>query len=128
VTPIVLPGYDDPKHYRRRFAKTIPAAEQSALLDRLDERIDGLLRKSLVHAGLSEDLVRTAALEWNPNGFLPGVARADRYGVPDHLRRFPRLHVHLTWRTSDGTNLPLQGPFCFGAGRFYGLGLLVSLD
>lgn len=128
VTPVVLPGYDDPKHYRRRLARKPSTKEQKEMLRRLDERVDGLLRKSLVHAGIAEELVRAVLLEWSSVGFVPGVARADAYGVPGHLRRFPRLHVRLTWRKAGSHAIPVPGPFCIGAGRFYGLGLLVGLD
>src|SRR5262249_41350446 len=36
VTPVVLPGFDDPAHWRRRLKKGVDAVEQRALLERLD--------------------------------------------------------------------------------------------
>jgi CRISPR-associated protein Csb2 len=54
VTPVVLPGYDDPAHYRRRLKQTTSAEEQKHLLDRLSDRIDGLLRKAISQAGFSQ--------------------------------------------------------------------------
>ncbi len=127
VTPVVLPGYDDPDHYRRRMKRGTSAEEQKKLLERLDGRIEGLLRKAIVQAGFSQELADHAALEWRKVGFWPGADLADRYGVPDHLKRLPRFHVKLYWR--DGQNRPAQvpGPVCLGGGRFYGLGLFAAL-
>jgi len=126
VTPVVLPGFDDPKHLRRRLDKGVETEEQKRLLERLDERIDGLLRKAIRQAGFSDDLANRAALEWRKVGFLPGVDLADRYGVPDHLKKFPRYHVRVQWRDAHGNPVELPGPICIGGGRFYGVGLFVA--
>jgi CRISPR-associated protein Csb2 len=126
VTPVVLPGHDDRAHYRRRLKHATSADEQKRLLDHLGERIDGLLRKAIVQAGFGAELAAHADLEWRKVGFWPGSDLADRYGVPDHIRRFPRYHVRLHWR--DGSKQPVQvpGPVCLGAGRFLGLGLFAA--
>jgi CRISPR-associated protein Csb2 len=128
VTPVVLPGYDDPDHYRIRLREgEIGANEQKRLLDRIAQRIDGLLRKAIMHCGLSQALAEHASIEWRGNAFWPGSELASRYAVPDHLRRFPRLHVKISWR--DGNDLPvaIPGPICIGGGRFYGLGLFAAV-
>lgn len=127
VTPVVLPGYDDPAHYRRRLKRGTSADEQKQLLDRLDERVDGLLRKAITQSGLSEVLADHAEIEWRKVGFWSGTHLADRYGVPDHLKRFPRLHVRLHWRDAQGLPVSIPGPVCLGSGRFYGLGLFAAL-
>jgi CRISPR-associated protein Csb2 len=127
VTPVVLPGYDDPAHYRRRLERGTSAEEQKQLLHRLDDRIDGLLRKAITQAGLSQVLADHAELEWRKVGFWPGADVADRYGVPDHLRRFPRFHVRLNWRDAHDIPLQVRGPVCIGGGRFFGLGLFAAL-
>lgn len=127
VTPVVLPGYDDPDHYRRRLKNGIGAHEQKKLLSRLDDRIDGLLRKAIIQAGFSGVLAEHAELEWRNSGFLPGVDLASRYGVPDHLRRFPRLHVRLRWRDAQKRSVQVSGPICLGGGRFYGIGLFAAV-
>jgi CRISPR-associated protein Csb2 len=127
VTPMVLPGYDDPAHYRRRLKNGPPADEQRKLLGRLDERIDMLIRRAIRQAGLPDDLAEHADLEWRKVGFLPGVDLAERYGVPDHLRCLPRLHVRLQWRDRAGQAIRVRGPLCMGGGRFYGLGLFAPL-
>jgi CRISPR-associated protein Csb2 len=123
VTPVVLPGYDDSAHYRRRLKRGTSAAEQKQLITRLDRRVDGLLRKAISQAGFSTVLAENAELEWRKVGFWPGADLASRYGVPDHLRRFPRLHVKLHWRGADKRPVQVPGPVCIGGGRFYGLGL-----
>jgi CRISPR-associated protein Csb2 len=127
VTPVVLPGYDDPRHYRRRLEAGVNAQEQRTLLDQLETRVDGLLRKAIVQAGYSEVLAQHAELEWRKIGFWPGSDTADRYGVPDHLKRYPRYHVRVRWRDSRGREVKLAGPICFGGGRYYGLGLFAAV-
>jgi len=127
VTPVVLPGYDDPRHYRRRLKSEIGAQEQKDLLGRLENRIDGLLRKAIVQAGFSEELAECAQIDWRKSGFWPGTDLADQYGVPDHLKRFPRLHVSIRWRNADGDMVRIPGPICLGGGRFYGLGLFAAV-
>jgi len=95
-------------------------AEQRQLIEHLEGRVDGLLRKALVQAGFSEALAGNAVLDWAKTGFWPGTEHADRYGVPDHLKRFPRYHVRIRW--DEG----VTGPVCIGGGRFYGLGLFAA--
>lgn len=126
VTPVVLPGYDDPAHYRRRLKRGTGAEEQKQLLERLGDRIDRLLRKAITQAGFTQSLADNAELEYRKVGFWPGVDLASAYGVPDHLKRFPRLHVRLRWRDAQGQPLHVPGPVCLGGGRFYGLGLFAA--
>jgi CRISPR-associated protein Csb2 len=128
VTPVILPGYDDPEHLRRRMKTGKLSAEQKLrTLERLSARIDGLVRKAIVQAGFSKELADHAALEWRKVGFWPGTELADRYGVPDHLKRFPRFHVKVQWRDTQDKPIEIAGPICFGGGRFYGLGLFAAL-
>jgi len=127
VTPVVLPGYDDPDHLRRKSAASgIGAEQQRKLLDRLADRIDGLIRKSIVHAGLPKPLADNVLIEWRKVGFIPGVDRADRYGIPDHLRRFASYHVRLQFLDDRADPIEIPGPLCIGAGRFFGLGLFIA--
>jgi CRISPR-associated protein Csb2 len=126
VTPVVLPGFDDPRHYRRRIARGVSAREQRELLDKLAARIEGLLRKAIVQSAFSEELARNAELEWREIGFLAGVEPAAKYGVPDHLARFPRTHVRIHWRDARGAEVRVSGPVCVGAGRYYGVGLCAA--
>lgn len=128
VTPVVLPGYDDPRHYRQRLQEGVSPDVQRDLLGRIDRRVDSLLRKAILQAGLAPVLAEHASINWRATGFFPGVDRADRYGVPDHLRRFPRLHVRIEWHDASGRRLPVPGPICLGGGRFVGLGLLVPVS
>lgn len=127
VTPVVLPGYDDPAHYRRRLKNGSDAEEQKRLLDHLSDRIDGLLRKAIVQAGFTQVLADHAELEWRKVGFWSGTDLADRYGVPDHLKRFPRYHVRIRWRDAQKNPVLIPGPICLGGGRFYGLGLFAAI-
>ncbi len=127
VTPVVLPGYDDPEHLRRRARNGSLSQEQNRrILDHLSKRIEGLLRKAIVQAGFSQELADHAQIDWRKAGFWPGTELAERYGVPDHLRRFPRLHVRIQWRDAHGEPVDVPGPICVGGGRFYGVGLFAA--
>lgn len=128
VTPMVLPGYDDPSHYRRRLQRESDAAQQKELLNRLDSRIDGLIRKAIRQAGLPAALAERALIDWRSGGFWAGVDLADRYAASDYLKRFPRLHVRITWHNQSGRPLKVPGPICLGGGRFFGLGLFAGIS
>lgn len=127
VTPVVLPGHDDKRQYRRRLARGTHAGKQKELLDRIAGRVDGLLRKAIRQAGFPAALAESAHLEWRRVGFLPGTGVAQRYGVPNHLKRLPRLHVKIHWRNARNEPVEVPGPICLGAGRFLGLGLFANL-
>lgn len=134
VTPVVLPGYDDPQRLRRRLRDSetpVTVSEKEQIVRKLDNRIERLLRKALLEAGLPVSVVADADLEWSDSGFTPGVDLSSRYTVPDHCRRFRRVHVRVIWRErmSDGSLQPksLSGPFCVGSGRNFGLGLFVPV-
>ncbi|MFO0522500.1 MAG: type I-U CRISPR-associated protein Csb2 [bacterium] len=120
ITPLVLPGHDDPGGFREKLRKRPPGAEQRALLERLEKRREGLVRKALRQAGLGDELAFSAQIETRDTGFMAGVESAKRYAVPSHLAKSPRLHVRLTWPVK------VAGPLCLGRGRFSGLGLFAT--
>jgi CRISPR-associated protein Csb2 len=126
VTPVVLPGHDDPAHYRRRLKDGVKSEEQKRLLGILSERVAGLIRKAITQAGISQAMADMARIEWRKAGYWRGTELADRYGVPDHLKRFPRYHVKIQWRDESGQSITVPGPICLGGGRFYGLGLMAA--
>lgn len=128
VTPVVLPGYDDPAHYRRRIKSATSGEDRRRLRERLDARIDSLIRKAIVQAGFSEALARYAEIDWSDVGYWRGVELASRYFVPVHLKKLSRLHLRITWRDSAGAAVRLPGPICLGGGRFGGLGLMAAVD
>lgn len=127
VSPVVLPGFDDPGHFRRRLKRGVGSEEQRRLLSKLDSRIDMLLRKSLLQAGFGAELAESAAIEWRDVAYLPGADLASRFRVPAHLKDRPRFHVRLEWRDPDGGPLEIDGPICVGGGRFFGVGLFVAV-
>jgi CRISPR-associated protein Csb2 len=121
VTPMVLPGHDDPGGLREKLRKATGSEEQKLLLERLMKRREALIRKALRHAGLGEELALSAQIETRETGFVAGVEKASRYAVPSHLANSPRLHVKLTWPVK------VSGPLCIGRGRFSGLGLFATI-
>ena len=130
VTPVVLPGHDNPRKLRRALspndaiaAKPLDAEQQRRLLSTLNRRTDFLLRKAIRHAGFPDELAKYAEIDWSGSGFWPGTDLAARYAIPAVLRRFRRLHVRISWRDADGSPIVIPGPLCFGSGRFVGLGL-----
>lgn len=135
VSPVVLPGHDDPRKLRRRLhdtANTLSVAEKAQIVRKLDARIERLLRKAFIDSGLPATLVADAEFQWRGTGFLHGVDLASRYSTPNQCRRFRRLHVRvvLRERSPDGTlHLKrISGPLCIGSGRFSGLGLFVPVE
>lgn len=129
VTPVILPGYDDPKKLRQRLkpGNTLTSEEKAAVLEKLDSRIESLLRKSIRQAGYSEALATHAELDWRSSGFWPGTALATHYAAGDQHRRYRKLHVRITWKDTNGTPIQIPGPICLGSGKFTGMGLFAAL-
>jgi CRISPR-associated protein Csb2 len=129
VTPVILPGHDDPRKLRQRLHESsgLSAEEKNALVARLDQRIDHLLRKALLQAGYSATLTHHADIEWRGSGYLPGTDLASRYMAGDQHRRFRKLHVRMQFRDEHGQPLSIPGPLCIGGGRFSGTGLFAAL-
>ncbi len=133
VTPVILPGYDDPGKLRQRLprgtdAQALDADEQRRILKKLGERIDYLLRKAIRQAGLGHELATHAQIEWNSVGFWRGLEHATAYQFPNKLRRHRRLHVQITWRDASGDPIAIPGPICLGGGRFHGIGLFAGVE
>jgi len=122
VTPMLLPGYDDPGGLRKKLRTLTRGDEQRVILERLMKRRDGLVRKALRQAGIGDELAFSARIETREVGFLAGVDKASRYAVPSHLVGSPRVHVKLTWPVK------VAGPLCVGRGRFSGLGLFAPVS
>lgn len=128
VTPMILPGYDDPTHIRRTLKRSaeagkLSAEEQRLLLNELSQGIDRLIRKALRHAEISDHLIKHAQIEWRKTGFLSGADHADRYVPPAQLKAFSRYHVRIHWRDARGSPVSVPGPFVIGGGRFCGFGV-----
>jgi CRISPR-associated protein Csb2 len=112
-----------------RNAASLTAEQKSELFQKLDKRIEFLLRKAIRQAGFSDVLAQHADLEWRSTGFWPGTELASRYAVPEQHRRYRRLHVRMTWRHSpNGPMIQVPGPICIGGGKFSGLGLFAPVS
>lgn len=121
VTPVILPGYDDPDHLRRKLRDCRDAETQKRYLARLEARMEHLLRKAFQQAGYSGELIEQAELDWRQVGFVPGVESATRYLPPENLDNSPRIHVRVKF------SVPVPGPIVIGSGRFRGFGLFARL-
>ncbi len=127
ATPMVLPGMDDPDRLRKKANDERADPERrSRLLARLAGRTEKLIRKAMLQSGFGDELAACSEIEWQSVGYIFGADHVRKYGVPDHLRQFPRYHVRIHLKNRSGISVSLPGPLCLGAGRFYGLGLLVS--
>lgn len=115
VTPVILPGYDDPDGFRTNPRGRRTAEGQKKKLARLDQRIRTLIGKAFLQAGWTEDSLAGAEIEYRPIGWLRGLDLARNYELPP--LRFPRYHLRLQFAC------PVRGPLAIGAGRYRGLGL-----
>jgi CRISPR-associated protein Csb2 len=121
VTPVILPGYDDPDHLRRKLQAGGGAETQKRYLARLNARIEDLIRKAFRQAGYSNELIDRSELEWQQVGFRAGVDLASRYLPPQNLNNAPRIHVCVNFPS------PVTGPIAIGSGRFRGFGLFARM-
>lgn len=132
VSPVVLPGFDDPGGLRRKLrppqVENLSAKEKKEILCKLEKRIEDLLRKAIRHAGYSAEMAENAKLCWRGTGFWPGTALAGKSIVPQYLRQYRRLHVRIDWRDSKGELIEVNGPVCLGGGRFLGMGLFARYN
>jgi len=116
VTPVMLPGFDDPDGIRKRLKNDKNTADvQRRLLEQLDSRVMALLHKAFEHAGLPRELVQTAEIEYRSVGFRAGLDLASQYSLPP--LHYPRFHVRVKFAHA------MRGPLAVGAGRYRGLGL-----
>ncbi len=122
VTPVILPGFDDPNNLRRKLKGTRDPETQQRYLARLDSRIEELLRKSFRQAGFPNELMNNSELSWGEVGFHTGVDVASRYLPPENVANARRLHVCVKFPNA------IRGPIAVGSGRFRGFGLFVKAD
>lgn len=117
VTPVILPGYDDPAHLRKKLKSTTDSFTQKNLLEKLNARVLHLLQKAFLQAGFAKELVNQLQLDWGSAGFRAGVDLAHKYVRPANLNKFPAYHVQVRFP------MAFQGPLAIGAGRYRGFGL-----
>jgi CRISPR-associated protein Csb2 len=116
VTPVILPGYDDPDGLRAKLkVRNTTAEEQQNLLGRLDARILALIWKAFYQAGWTADGLAGAEVEYRAVGWFRGLDLAKNYDLPP--LRFPRYHLRIRF------SRPVAGPVVIGAGRYRGLGV-----
>ncbi len=116
VTPVILPGFDDPDGLRKKLKERIDAEEQKHLLARLDSRILALIWKAFHQAGWSADALAGAEVEYRTVGWFRGLDLAKAYDLPP--LKYPRYHLRVKFPRK------VRGPIAVGAGRYRGFGLL----
>lgn len=120
VTPVILPGYDDPDGLRKKLKERVNADEQKHLLERLDSRILALIWKAFHQAGWTADALAGASVEYRKVGWFRGLDLAGNYDLPP--LKFPRYHLRVTFPRK------VRGPIAVGAGRYRGFGLFVRVE
>lgn len=118
VTPVILPGHDDPQRLRATLAKGVTAERQHQLLQRLHTRILALIWKAFHQAGWTVDALEGAEVEYRDIGWLRGLEPARNYCLPPIDYR--RYHLRIRFPH------PKRGPIAIGAGRFRGMGVFVG--
>jgi len=118
VTPVILPGYDDPDRLRAKLKERNTAVEQKNLLARLDSRILALIWKAFHQAGWKGDVLAGAEVEYRAVGWRRGLDLARNYDLPP--LKYPRYHVRVRFQH------PVAGPLVVGAGRYRGLGVFAA--
>lgn len=124
VTPLVLPNPLGSSKDRRRLRDSKLSLEsRQSIMEKMDRRIDTMIRNTIVNAGMSRALAQAARIRWNRSGFWPGVSPAKDHAVTKHFEKHTRLHVEIDWFTRTGTPLKISGPLTLGACAHAGLGL-----
>jgi len=116
ITPVLLPGYDDPGHLRKKLKSVKDSPTQIKLLEKLNSRVLQLLQKAFIQAGFSKDIVDQIQFDWRSVGFRAGVDLASKYVTPENLKKFPPYHVLARFPVN------ISGPLAIGAGRYRGFG------
>lgn len=124
VTPVVLPNpLGSTKDRRRLRDPKLPLDIRQSIMEKLDRRIDAMLRNTIVNAGLPHALAQAARIRWNRSGFWPGASPAKDHAVTKHFEKHTRLHVQIEWFSRSGLPLEISGPLSMGAIAHAGLGL-----
>ncbi len=118
VTPVILPGYDDPAKLRTRRKAPATVEGQTQRLAHLQARTLHLIWKAFLQAGWTSDALAGAEVEYRAVGWFRGLDLARNYDLPP--LRFPRYHLRIRFAR------PVQGPLAVGGGRWRGLGLFAK--
>lgn len=115
VTPVALSrGFKVPK-----FSPTGELLSKSERYLRKLAEWQKLLRDSLRHIELPEELIKATEIEISMTPFIPKCERAEKYRAPGE--KSVLVHVRLTFPE------PVRGPLLLGDRRYFGLGLLAPV-
>lgn len=115
ITPVVIGrGFKVP-----RFSRDGRPLESNERHTRKLAELSSLLRDSMRHMDLPEEVVRSASIELTPSPLLNRTVRAERY-------RPPGEKAVLTHARLEFSEL-IQGPLLLGDNRYKGLGLFVPV-
>lgn len=102
VTPVVLHGFN---------------VQRKGVID--VNKTMKLLMRSFEMAGHRPDTIESLSFQAGP--LWRGTGHASAILVPQHLAKFPRVHVQVEFKNA------LPGPVLAGIGRHYGIGLFASV-
>ena len=112
VTPVAIArGFDVPTHSPDGSRKL---TSNERHLRRLSEW-SALLRSSLRHIGLPDDVVDKSLMLLTTSPLIPNTERAERYRPPGESAVFTHARVEF--------NQPVRGPLILGDRRYQGYGL-----
>lgn len=103
VTPVVLHGHN----IQRRGVIDLKKTEK-------------LLMRTLEMAGFGADLIEGLSFQAGP--LWRGTGHASAMLVPQHLAKYPRLHVEVRFKEE------VPGPVLAGIGRHYGIGAFAGVS
>lgn len=120
-----LQGFEEPSHWftrrARRWRTVTPVILHGHNVERKGvisiAKTERLLRRAFAMAGFSTD---GAGLRFQNAPYWAGTGAATSLPVPEHLQRYPRLHVEVEFREE------VTGPVTAGLGRFLGIGLFAA--
>lgn len=101
VTPVVLHGYN--------------VARNSISVNKTEK----LLVQAFDVAGVPPQQIKELAFQ--PAPLWPNLPAASAFRAPEHLKKWPRLHVRVEFHS------PVAGPIAIGLGRHCGLGVFAGV-
>jgi CRISPR-associated protein Csb2 len=116
ITPIAIArGFKVP-----RFSPDGRALESNERHMRKLAELAALVRSSMTHMDMPEELIRSASIELTPSPLLNRTGRAERYRPPGETALLTHARIEFPE--------PIRGPLLLGDCRYKGLGLFIPTE